>query len=84
MKLSTLAFPRPMDLQTIKRNIESGVIRNTAEFQRDMMLMFLNAKMYNTSDHNVYHMAHQMMKDTVSTIEVCIIVIKKYKKNKKI
>ncbi|XP_047470936.1 bromodomain-containing protein 8-like isoform X2 [Penaeus chinensis] len=60
---------RPMDLQTIKRNIESGVIRNTAEFQRDMMLMFLNAKMYNTSDHNVYHMAHQMMKDTVSTIE---------------
>ncbi|XP_042875479.1 bromodomain-containing protein 8-like isoform X4 [Penaeus japonicus] len=60
---------RPMDLQTIKRHIESGVIRNTAEFQRDMMLMFLNAKMYNTSDHNVYHMAHQMMKDTVSTIE---------------
>ena len=61
---------RPMDLQTIKRNIESGVIRNTAEFQRDMMLMFLNATMYNTSDHNVHQMAHQMMQDTIATIEV--------------
>lgn len=60
---------RPMDLQTIKRNIESGIIRNTAEFQRDMMLMFLNATMYNTSDHNVHQMAHQMMQDTISTIE---------------
>ncbi|XP_064082061.1 bromodomain-containing protein 8-like [Macrobrachium nipponense] len=60
---------RPMDLQTIKRNIESGMIRNTAEFQRDMMLMFLNAIMYNTSDHNVHQMAHQMMQDTIATIE---------------
>ncbi|KAK7068102.1 Bromodomain-containing protein 8, partial [Halocaridina rubra] len=60
---------RPMDLQTIKRNIESGIIRNTAEFQRDMMLMFLNATMYNTSDHNVHQMARHMMKDTISTIE---------------
>ncbi|XP_045128903.1 bromodomain-containing protein 8-like isoform X2 [Portunus trituberculatus] len=60
---------RPMDLQRIKRNIESGAIRTTAEFQRDIMLMFLNATMYNTRDHNVYHMAHHMMKDAVSTIQ---------------
>lgn len=60
---------RPMDLQKIKRNIESGAIRTTAEFQRDIMLMFLNATMYNTRDHNVYHMAYRMMKDAVSTIE---------------
>lgn len=60
---------RPMDLQKVKRNIESGVIRTTAEFQRDVMLMFLNAKMYNTCDHNVYQMAEQMMRDGVSTIE---------------
>lgn len=64
-----------MDLQKIKRNIESGLIRTTAEFQRDMMLMFLNATMYNTRDHNVYHMAHQMMKDAVSTIEVSYSVL---------
>lgn len=63
-----------MDLQKIKRNIESGLIRTTAEFQRDIMLMFLNATMYNTRDHNVYHMAYQMMKDAVSTIEVSYLV----------
>ena len=66
-------FYRPIDLQRIKRNIESGAIRTTAEFQRDMMLMFLNATMYNTHDHNVYHMAHHMMKDAVSTIQVSIL-----------
>ncbi|KAG7177532.1 Bromodomain-containing protein 8-like [Homarus americanus] len=60
---------RSMDLQKVKRNMENGLIRTTAEFQRDIMLMFLNAKMYNTSDHNVYHMADQMMQDAVSTIE---------------
>lgn len=60
---------RPMDLQKIKKNIENGVIRTTSEFQRDIMLMFLNATMYNTHDHNVYHMAHHMMKDAVSTIQ---------------
>lgn len=60
-----------MDLQKIKKNIENGAIRTTSEFQRDIMLMFLNATMYNTHDHNVYHMAHHMMKDAVSTIQVC-------------
>lgn len=61
---------RSMDLPKVKRNMESGVIRTTAEFQRDIMLMFLNATMYNTRDHNVYHMAQQMMVECVNTIEV--------------
>merc|ERR1712179_519940 len=60
---------RPMDLKTIKARIENGTITNTSEFQRDIMLMFLNATMYNTDDHNVHQMATKMMKDTVSSIE---------------
>ncbi|CAL4076910.1 unnamed protein product, partial [Meganyctiphanes norvegica] len=60
---------RPMDLKTIKARIENGTITNTSEFQRDIMLMFLNATMYNTSDHNVHQMASRMMKDTVASIE---------------
>jgi len=73
---------RPMDLSTIKRNIENGVsvwpiittctctctcgciwpyvittilqtIKTDIEFQRDMLLMFQNAFMYNSSDHDV-------------------------------
>ncbi|ESO93096.1 hypothetical protein LOTGIDRAFT_85335, partial [Lottia gigantea] len=60
---------RPMNLTQIKRNIESGVIRTTTEFQRDMMLMFTNAIMYNSSDHNVYKMAVEMYDDVMESIE---------------
>uniref|UniRef100_W5MTP9 Bromodomain containing 8a n=1 Tax=Lepisosteus oculatus TaxID=7918 RepID=W5MTP9_LEPOC len=60
---------RPMDLSTIKKNIENGLIRTTAEFQRDIMLMFQNAVMYNSSDHDVYHMALEMQRDVLEQIQ---------------
>ncbi|TRY90116.1 hypothetical protein DNTS_031606, partial [Danionella cerebrum] len=60
---------RPMDLSAIKKNIESGQIRSTAEFQRDIMLMFQNAVMYNSSDHDVYHMALEMQRDVLEQIQ---------------
>ncbi|KAM8973261.1 bromodomain-containing protein 8 [Pelodytes ibericus] len=60
---------RPMDLSTIKKNIETGLIRSTAEFQRDIMLMFQNAVMYNSSDHDVYHMAVEMQRDVLEQIQ---------------
>ncbi|XP_072337872.1 bromodomain-containing protein 8 [Scyliorhinus torazame] len=60
---------RPMDLSTIKKNIETGLIRTTAEFQRDIMLMFQNAVMYNSSDHDVYHMALEMQRDVLEQIQ---------------
>ena len=61
---------RPMDLSTIKRNIDNGVIRTTAEFQRDMMLMFINAMMYNSVEHDVHQMAVEMYNDVMTHIEV--------------
>ncbi|KAI3373621.1 hypothetical protein L3Q82_022223, partial [Scortum barcoo] len=60
---------RPMDLATIKKNIENGLIRTTAEFQRDIMLMFQNAVMYNSLDHDVYHMALEMQRDVLEQIQ---------------
>ncbi|XP_035263948.1 bromodomain-containing protein 8 [Anguilla anguilla] len=60
---------RPMDLSVIKKNIEAGLIRTTAEFQRDIMLMFQNAVMYNSSDHDVYHMALEMQRDVLEQIQ---------------
>jgi len=54
---------RPMDLGTIKKNVESGAIRNTVEFQRDLSLMFFNAIMYNSSDHEVYSLTRNMQED---------------------
>ncbi|KAJ3590805.1 hypothetical protein NHX12_008753 [Muraenolepis orangiensis] len=56
---------RPMDLSTIKRNIEGGVVRSTAVFQRDVMLMFHNAVMYNSLDHDVFLMALEMQRDVL-------------------
>ncbi|XP_028516816.1 bromodomain-containing protein 8 isoform X2 [Exaiptasia diaphana] len=60
---------RPMDLTTIKKNIENGSIRTTSEFQRDMMLMFQNALMYNNADHDVYRMAEEMRDDVMDQIQ---------------
>ncbi|XP_048118564.1 bromodomain-containing protein 8 [Alosa alosa] len=60
---------RPMDLSAIKKNIEMGVIRTTAEFQRDIMLMFQNAIMYNSSDHDVFHMALEMQRDVLEQVQ---------------
>ena len=61
---------RPMNLITIKKNIEKGIVRTTSEFQRDMMLMFTNAIMYNNSDHDIYKMAETMYNDSMTHLEV--------------
>lgn len=61
---------RPMDLSTIKKNIENGQIRTTKEFQRDVMLMFTNAIMYNSSNHDVYKIGLEMFKEVIHNVEV--------------
>ncbi|XP_069700176.1 bromodomain-containing protein 8 isoform X3 [Periplaneta americana] len=60
---------RPIDLLTIKKNIELGVTRTTAEFQRDVMLMFLNSIMYNKSSHFVHKMARQMQQEGMQHVQ---------------
>ena len=60
---------RPMDLSLIKKNIETGVITTTAEFQRDLLLMFQNALMYNRREHDVYQMANEMKRDVMEQIQ---------------
>jgi bromodomain-containing protein 8 len=66
---------RPLDLATIKKCIETGAIRNTSEFQRDMMQMFTNAIMYNNLDHDVFHMATEMYDDVMRHIEVWFVTL---------
>lgn len=61
---------RAMDLISIKRNIEAGVIRNTADYLRDVMLMFFNARMYNKTNDVVYEQAVAMQSDSLEHIEV--------------
>lgn len=61
---------RPMDLQTLKRNVDSGLVRTTQEFQRDVMLMCSNAAMFNATDDLVQQsMIRQMETDALQTID---------------
>lgn len=63
---------RPMDLQTIRKNVENGVVRTTAEFQRDVLLMFNNAIMYNKTNEHVYNMARQMQQECLEQIQILL------------
>ncbi|KAG0208584.1 hypothetical protein BGX28_000508 [Mortierella sp. GBA30] len=54
---------RPMDLKSIKERIRDGQITNADEFHRDVLLMFMNALMYNKEDSEVYQMALAMMNE---------------------
>ncbi|XP_046976154.1 bromodomain-containing protein 8-like [Vanessa cardui] len=59
----SVVVKRPMDLSTVRRNIDAGNVRTTAEFQRDVLLMLSNALLYNSSSHSVYAMAREMHED---------------------
>ncbi|KAK8853125.1 hypothetical protein IAR55_003826 [Kwoniella newhampshirensis] len=59
---------RPMDLKTIRGRIKDGHISSIDEFERDALLIFANAMMYNQPDSQVYAMAKEMLKDAESHI----------------
>ncbi|XP_017779659.1 PREDICTED: bromodomain-containing protein 8-like [Nicrophorus vespilloides] len=65
---------RPMDFQTLRKNIESGTIRSTTEFQRDVLLMFNNAIMYNKTNDTVYKMALEMQQEGMEQIRILLQV----------
>ncbi|XP_014297513.1 bromodomain-containing protein 8 [Microplitis demolitor] len=67
---------RPMDLSTIKKNIENGTIRSTMHFQRDIMLMFQNALMYNKRNTLIYKMAMSMQEDCLQEFQMLVGVTK--------
>jgi len=54
---------RPMDLGSIKKNIESGHIDSTEGMLRDINLVFLNAIMYNSSETEIHAMTLAMQSD---------------------
>ncbi|XP_015179457.1 PREDICTED: bromodomain-containing protein 8 [Polistes dominula] len=63
---------RPMDLSTIKKNIDNGTIRSTTHFQRDVMLMFQNAIMYNKHDTFIYKMAVSMQEECLQHMQILV------------
>ncbi|XP_070522075.1 bromodomain-containing protein 8 isoform X2 [Cardiocondyla obscurior] len=63
---------RPMDLSTIKKNIDNGTIRSTTHFQRDVMLMFQNAIMYNKHDTFIFKMAVTMQEECLQHMQILV------------
>lgn len=60
---------RQMDLNTIRRRIETGQIRNRVEFKRDLMVMFANVYISHSSKHRTYKIAEEMEKDSLKLCE---------------
>lgn len=54
---------QPMDLWSVRKRIESGSIPNSKSLQRDLLLIFQNAMMYNSSRTDIYRMAFEMERD---------------------
>eukprot|EP00282_Hemiselmis_andersenii_P026421 CAMPEP_0172010114 /NCGR_PEP_ID=MMETSP1041-20130122/7555_1 /TAXON_ID=464988 /ORGANISM="Hemiselmis andersenii, Strain CCMP439" /LENGTH=122 /DNA_ID=CAMNT_0012664449 /DNA_START=19 /DNA_END=383 /DNA_ORIENTATION=+ len=52
---------RPMDLGTIKTNMENNKITSPEQFKEDMMTTFQNAMRYNPANHDVHIMAKTLM-----------------------
>jgi hypothetical protein len=51
----------PMHLALIEQNVEDGVYRDMATFERDTKLVFENAILYNGEDSEVGEMAKTML-----------------------
>lgn len=64
---------KPMDLSTIKKNIDNGTIRSTSHFQRDVMLMFQNAIMFNKHNTFVHKMTLEMQEECLQHMQVILI-----------
>ncbi|XP_058453993.1 bromodomain-containing protein 8 [Malaya genurostris] len=60
---------KPMDLSKIKKNIENGNIRTTAEYQRDIMLVCTNAIMLNRVEICSPTAARVLLKEAVALID---------------
>lgn len=60
---------RPMDLSTIKKNVENGIIRTSSEFQRDVMLIHANAMILNRPDLCCSKAANYLVTECIALME---------------
>lgn len=68
---------QPMDLTTLKRNIDSGQIRNILDFQLYVMRMCYNAIFYNINDDVICERAKEMLNDALQQIAEFSVTWKK-------
>uniref|UniRef100_A0A803T830 Bromo domain-containing protein n=1 Tax=Anolis carolinensis TaxID=28377 RepID=A0A803T830_ANOCA len=61
---------RPMDLSSIKKSLSKGQIQSMIQLQRDLMLMFQNAIMYNSSNHHIHRIAVEMQREVLEQLQM--------------
>lgn len=60
---------RPMDLGTVRRNIDTGLYRDAAQLFADINLTFDNAMLYNPKGSDIYNLAQQTKKQMEQKIK---------------
>lgn len=60
---------RPMDLGTVKENLDNGTIVSPENFKEDVLLTFQNAMIYNPATHDVHVMAKALKELFISKWE---------------
>ncbi|OBZ85956.1 Bromodomain-containing protein 8 [Choanephora cucurbitarum] len=61
---------QPLYLKTIKNRVRDGIVKTTAEFERDVTLMLTNSLMYNKEGTEMYLMAQEMLEDVREQIRL--------------
>lgn len=61
---------KPMDLKTLGRRVRDKQITSSAEFRRDVLLIFANAVMFNPPNSEVALAAHQMVRKAEELIHL--------------
>lgn len=59
-----------MDLSTLKKQLDSGEVRDMIEFKRRLLLMFANAVMFNSTGHDVNIYAKEMAADSLNSLKM--------------
>uniref|UniRef100_A0A915PUL5 Bromo domain-containing protein n=1 Tax=Setaria digitata TaxID=48799 RepID=A0A915PUL5_9BILA len=59
-----------MDLSTLKKQLDGGNLSGMSDFKRNVLLMFANAVMFNSTGHDVNHYAKEMAIDTLSSLKM--------------
>lgn len=61
---------QPRDLKTIKQMVKDGRLQSGEELEREILLMFANAIMYNRTGRDIYKWAKEMQVDVDKTIDM--------------
>lgn len=61
---------KPMDLGTVKKQLDNGVYRSLAEVERDVNITFDNAMLYNPEGSVVWNMANELKEKFIKDLAV--------------